>query len=264
MSEDSEKSSARFAIILTVVVVLVATYCLQFGLQTLLVIESRMWASSNPWLRDVPKPLAQAPTTNITASAPKGSAILAQVRINDYEFSAPWPSKSKQTTSQLATEVRFDSGQVILFYDPQTQVDTLHVLRSSEPIKYLQFQRIFADRPIESNYALYKAVYEASPAQVSAFMPANDATRINTLLLWKLSFGFDAYPGIYSFDFGQNRGFQFGDPKDGRPVAVRVFDDRDQQFRLTFSVAYGSTGQVTQDDINTILQSLRTVPILEQ
>jgi len=87
-------------------------------------------------------------------------------------------------------------------------------------------------------------------------------------VFWKLSFGPDLYsrttPEFYSFDWGKNRGFQFGDPAKGHPVAVRVFDDSDHQFRFIFTVADGTNGKITQEDINTATQSLRPVPIIER
>ena len=74
----------------------------------------------------------------------------------------------------------------------------------------------------------------SSPAQLSPLMDAREALRMNALLLWKLSFGFDlpADGQFYSFDRGKVRGFQFGDPAKQRPVALRVFDDRDRQYRF--------------------------------
>ena len=260
MPEDSDKSSARFAIILTIAVILVAIIGLQYGLQILLAIESRSWASENPWLNDVPKPLPPPSAPPAAARSAKTLPNKNQIQLYQYEFTVPWASLSKQEPTPMGTEVRFDSGQVVIFYDPETQVDALSALKKAEPTKYLEFQRTFASQPIESNYELYRAIYGVSPAQVSAFMPADNARRTNALLLWKLSFGFDARSGIFSFAFGPNRGFQFGDPANGRPITVRVFDEKDSQLRLIFLVAQGSSATITQDDVDSVIQSLREIP----
>ena len=61
MSEDSEKTGARSAIILLVVVFLVAGFSVKFGLQTLTWIEAKLWASENPWLATVPQPFRPPP-----------------------------------------------------------------------------------------------------------------------------------------------------------------------------------------------------------
>jgi hypothetical protein len=155
-----------------------------------------------------------------------------------------------------------------VFFDPDSQLDVIHSLKSSNPTEYQKFANVFANRPIESNYALYQSVYAASPAQFSPIMKVEEARRANVLLLWKLSFGPDlpsvAGPEFYSFDWGKNRGFQFGDPAKGQPVALRVFDDSNRQFRFIFTVAFGSGAKITQSDINMAVRSLQPVPIIDR
>jgi hypothetical protein len=254
MSDEGENSSAKSAIILAIIVVLVAAYCVEFGLQTLVWVETRHWASVNRWLLDVPQPLS--PPT----SEPKGT----QLKAFNYEFLVPWRGNAKLTPSLAYVEFRFESGPVIVFFDPEAQLDTMRALKSSNPTDYRNIQEVLSGTSIDSNYALYQAIYSASPVQLSPFMPSRDAMRISILLLWKLSFGFDLESRISSFDFGKNRGFQFGDPANGGPVALRVFDDRNHQYRFIFIVAAGSSAKITQDDINSAIQSVRPVPILER
>jgi hypothetical protein len=254
MNDQAEKRGASFAIILALVVILVAIFCVAYGLQTLAWVEARQWANVNPWLRNVPQPLppAQEPA--------KGE----QIKSYDYEFISPWGAAQKINPLLTYSEIRFPSGQVVIFFDPDSQLDTMRALKSSNPLEYQRFQNVFVDHPIETNYALYDAVYSASPAQLSPIMSSRDAMRMNVLLLWKLSFGFDFGSEIYSFDFGRNKGFQFGDPAKGGPVAARVFDDRARHHRFIFLVAAGKSAQITQDDINTVLSSLKPIPILER
>jgi hypothetical protein len=253
MNDEAEKDGARSAIILAILVVLVSVYCIAYGLQTLVWIEARHWADANPWLREVPQPLpAATPST-------KGSVVKAY----DYEFLSPWGA-GKITPHLAHVEFRFDGGQVAIFIDPETSLDTMRNMKSTNPLEYQKFTNVFVDHPIEFNYQLYDMVYGVSPAQMSPFMSSRDAMRMNVLVLWKLSFGFDTAPGIYSFDFGKNHGVQFGEAGKGRPVAERIFDDRDRQFRLIFVVAAGSNASVTQADINTAVASLKPVPIIDR
>lgn len=266
-SAGAEKASARSAIILAVVVLIVAAASVEFGLQTLVWVDAKNWASANPWLLEVPVALPQqtsqsmAPPLNARAEKQSKPALL---KAYDYQFTAPWPGHVKMTGAQIVTEFRFDSGQVIVFFDPQAQLDTVREMKGKNPVGYQQLLNVFGDQAANSNYALYKAVYGASPAIASPFMPRQDALRINGALLYKLSFGFDALSGIHSFEFGKNRGFQFGDPSNRRPVALRVFDDRDNQFRFIILPAAGSNAQITQDDIDLAIQSLESIPILER
>jgi hypothetical protein len=256
MAGDSEKDGARSAIILLVLVFVVAGCSVKFGLQTLTWIEAKLWTSENPWLATSPQPLP----------APAGAPKSPQVKAYDYQFNSPWAGNPKPVGSLIATQFRYDTGQVIVFFDPESQVDTMRTIKSSNPTEYQKFANVFADKPINTNYELYRAVYSAAPAQLSPLMDTRDALRLNALLLWKLSFGFDlpADGQFYSFDWGRIRGFQFGDPAKQRPIAVRVFDDRDRQFRFILTVAPGSSGAITQDDVDNVVQTVQPVPIAER
>ena len=254
MTEMSEKNSARDAIILAVVVIAVAAYCIAFGLQTLVSFEAHHWTRYNAWIMDVPEPVnAPAPAT--------GCALL---KAFNYEFKVPWTGKQKTNETLTYHEFRFDSGQVVIFYDPEAQLDTLHSLKASSPLEYQQLQNVFIGQPLDTNYQLYQAVYGASPAATSPFMSMRDAIRTNQLLLWKISFGYDAVPGLHAIEFGGNRGFQFGDPSTGRSVALRIFDGRDSQLRFIFLTQAGSNAKIEQADINGAVQSLQPVPVTER
>lgn len=254
MNDETEKSSASSAIVLAIIVIGVAIYCAAYGLQTLAWYEGHHWTKENAWLADVPQPLAPAPP-----AVAKGNLVKAF----NYEFTAPWIGKTTQTPSLTGVVIRFDSGQAIFFYDPETLLDSLRQMKSSSPLQYQKFVNLFADHPVESNYGLYEAVYGAAPSQLSPIMTSRDALRMNELLIWKLGFGIDARGGLTSFTWGPNRGFQFGDPAKG-PAALRVFNDRDQQFRFIFVVAPNASGKVTQNDIAGIIASFKPVPILER
>jgi hypothetical protein len=254
MTEKSETNSARNALILAGVVILIAGYCIAFGLQTLVAFEAHHWTRDDAWITDVPEPLnAQAP-----------AAASAQLKAFNYEFKVPWTGKQKTNQTLTYHEFRFDSGQVVILYDPEAQLDTVRSLKASSPLEYQQLQNVFGGQPLDTNYALYQAVYGASPAATSPFMPMRDAIRTNDLLLWKISFGYDAMPGLHSIGFGENRGFQFGDPSTGRSVALRIFDGRDSQLRFIFLTQAGSNAKIDQADINAAVQSLQPVPITER
>jgi uncharacterized membrane protein len=279
--EEDDKVGARNAIILAIVVILVGAYCLMFGLQTLVWFEAKQSATANSWVGIVPQPL---PSTSgnpsmamqsMVAVAPKGAHGKAsvnspaeQAKFFNYEFKVPWAGQPKPVPSLEGVQLQYGSGQVVFFFDPESQIDTAHALRTPTTPDAQRLANILAAHPIESNYALYRAVYGASPEQLSPTMKEQEALRDNLLLLWKLSFGPDlslgTTPEFYSFDWGNVRGFQFGDPSKEHPVAVRAFDDRDHQFRFIFTVATGSGGKITQEDINTAMQSLQPVPIIER
>jgi hypothetical protein len=268
MFGEEEKNGARSAVILAILVVVLAAYVGAFGLQTLVWLETHHWASESPWLLDVPQALPTASDTAHLAPLPSTAAPKKQVR-NEmlkayiYEFAPPWMSKSTIVPADNHVDFKFDSGQDIVFFDPEAQLDTLRALKTTDTIEYSRMRDVFSEPFFESNYDLYNSVYGASPAQTSPFMNGTEAMRKNVLLLWKLAFGFDR-PGIHAITFGNNRGFEFGDPTKGTPVALRIFNAEDKQFRFIFTTIAGSSGTFTQDDINTAVQTFQQVPLLER
>ena len=279
MIDDQEKSSARPAIILLIAVFVVAGFSVKYGLQTMTWIEGKLWNSDNPWLATVPQALPQS-----AAAAPPPMAMIAmsakpgkpgksaqppppsQLRAYNYEFKSPWPGNPTPKGSLTYTEFHFDSGQVIVFFDPDSQVDTMRTLKASNPAEYQRFATVFADKPLNTNFEMYQAVYQTTPAQLSPIASPSDAMRMNVLLLWKLSFGLDlpCDGAFYSFDWSNAKGFQFGNPDQKVPVAIRAFDDRDHQFRFIFTSANAAADRITQNDINAVLQSLQTVPFIDR
>jgi hypothetical protein len=273
LNDESEKSSAWSAIILVAIIIIVAIYSTSYGLQTMQWISAHQWASANPWLRDVPQPIVSSNAATVAAdTAPtptaksNGKKVEGQPNGTDvgeygYQMTVPWTSRMKETPSAGGAQFRFDTGQIIVFGDPDAQLDTVHILRDTPGDQYMPFAPLFANGSIAENYDLYKAVYDSSPSQVSPMTNYATAQRDRILLLMKLSFGFDLAKPIYSFDFGRNKGFQFGNPAKG-PVAIRAFGPHDKQFRFIFAVFSGSGGQITQEDINQAMQSLASaVPV---
>lgn len=248
-----EASSALPTIILMFAVIVLAAYCIVFGLQTLVWFEAHHWASANPWIKDVPTPLTSSQVAD-------GNT---QLQAFGFQFKVPWPGKPKTEGGAGYTEFHFDSGPVVLFYDPQGQADMQSKLNSENPTEYQRFASAFGGQTFDTNYSIYKTVYNASPASVSPWSSSADAVRMNQLLLWKIAFGMDAAPGLHSIQFGGNEGFEFGDPASGRPVALRVFDGRDRQFRIVFMNSPNAKTKFTQADIDSAVRSLEPTPIVE-
>jgi hypothetical protein len=255
--DEGEKTSPWPAIGLAVFAILVGIFLVKYGLGTLAWLEAKSVAKSDAWAAEVPQPLAQSPE-------PTGK--IDQLKFYNFQFNAPWPGKNKSEEHSAFTAVKFDSGQVVVFYDPDTQKDTIGTLKTADPANYQKFAAVFSGAPIDSNYSLYQQVYTAAPAALSPLMNGAEAQREHTLLMWKLAFGPDLYAdGVFhSFDWGTIKGFQFGDPSSGRPVAVRAFDDRNRQFRYIFTANGGSNAPITQDQIDSAVRSLKPVPFLDR
>ncbi|MFZ0411179.1 MAG: hypothetical protein WAL51_06670 [Candidatus Acidiferrales bacterium] len=270
--EDTDKASSRSAILLLIAVFVVAIYSVSYGIQTLAWLETKSWASASPWLRAVPD-LRAAPAPQ-PAPEPAPAPVIVkgkrpakqetkstgtQVEVSGYQFTVPWQGPAVSTPKTPGTEIRFKSGQVILFYEPESQVDTIGAIRASTVPQEQTFASQAAASGIDTNYALYNAVYSASPALFSPFQSVRDTLRLNSLLLLKLQFGFDELGALHSFDWSQIRGFQFGDPGKG-PVALRLFDIHDKQFRMNIVSAYGSGATILQADVDQAIQTFAPIP----
>ncbi|HEV2617438.1 MAG TPA: hypothetical protein VGU63_12610 [Candidatus Acidoferrales bacterium] len=241
-----KKESARVTVILALIALAIGVYVLLFGLQTLIYFEARHWAASSPFLRDVPKPLPS------TVASPVQEKNLSAY---GFEFGAPWKGIDKQNSANGHSEIDFKSGAVLLFFDPEGEKNILDGIRTGNPQIYRQYQTVFGADLFPTNYALYLAVYDASPAGISPFISRDKAVRISTLLQWKLAFGAYGTKTIYTFESGNNRGLQFGDPAIDRAVMVHLFDSHEQQMRLLFTSK--SAGVISQADINCVINSLQ-------
>lgn len=276
---DSEESAAQSAIILAGVVIVVAVLAIMFGLQTLISINTKRLAAIDPWLNDVPQPLQESSTPAATAPAaapvaapakggkaakPAKPAGPPQLRGYDYEFVQPWPGTVKTTPALSFVQFQFPDGQVIDFLDPGAEIDLMRQTKNGENAQYNQFMNVFGDQAPNTNYDFYRLVYSAAPSQISVSMNRQDAFRANILINWKLSFGFDSQPGVSSVQGGKNRGFEFGKPGGDKPVALRLFDATDKQARFIFTVVAGSTGVITQGNIDTVINSFQLIPVMER
>lgn len=250
---DLEEDRGTSAIILAGVLVVVAALALLYGLQTIIYMEARIWGHSNPELYETPKQLAALP-----GQVPAGTDF----SFYGFEFDVPWKSDYKTDYSPATYKcVTFNSGQAVVFFDPSSFVNSAAALQKAAPAKYLEVANIFGAQPFASSAALFDAVYGASPAQVSPWMDRRAAMRLDTLLLWKMSFEAPGRGGIFSFDSGSLHGLQFGDPDQSPVVTMRLFDGSDRQFRFLFTTTAGSAAKLTQDEISGIAQSLRPVSI---
>jgi hypothetical protein len=275
MAKEAKEKSASSAIILAVIVTIVALFIAFYGEQTVALLDAHRMMNQSPWLAETPQPLPTSNAIPAPAPAPAAKAGLklppkyaiaktTGLKAYNFEFVAPWTGKFKQTPAVFYVEFHFDAGPIVLFFDPDAQADIVRAIRDNTDRTFAAFQPLIGDGGISTNYQLYQAVYGSSPAQIAFGTPPNDSARLRTLLLTKLSFGFDLEKKVSSFDFGEQKGVQFGDPERNEPVAVRVFNGRDKQFRFIFTVRDGATAHISQDDINQVVQSLQPVPLLER
>ncbi len=170
------------------------------------------------WLLDVPQALAHSRRIPViwlrcrVPTPPKKQVRPEMLKSYIYEFRPALDVEIHHYSLRQSRgfPVRLRTGHHLL-RSPKRSSDTLRAHKTTDTIEYSRMRDVFSEPFFESNYDLYNSVYGASPAQTSPFMNGTEAMRKNVLLLWKLAFGFDR-PGIHAIAFGNNRGFEFGDP----------------------------------------------------
>lgn len=245
-----KKESARATIILALVTLAIGVYALVYGVQTTFYFQARHWANDAPFLRDIPQPI---PSTTASPVQQKGLSFY------DVSFASPWKGILSQTKRDLHSEVDFKTGPVIIFFNPAGEKDILSGIRDGDPKIYDRYEAVFGSDLFPTNYDLYLAVYNVSPASLSPFISRDQVERIGTLLQWKLAFGASGASAIYKVHANGLRGLQFGDPSKDAMIVLRLFDAHNAQYRLLFTSRAG-TGTFPQSDINCVLDSLTPAP----
>jgi hypothetical protein len=243
------KESAWPTVILAVVTLGVGLCAVAYGLQTLFYFQARRWASEAPFLWETPQPMP-----SVVASPVQEKNLV----LYGMTFDAPWKGIAGQKTGDARSEVSFDAGPVIVFFNPEGEKDILSSMQNGDLNSYHRYQDIFGANLLPSNYDLYLAVYGASPASLSPFMPRDQVLRTGTLLEWKLAFAVNEASAIYTVRAGAMRGLQFGDPSRDAMIVERLFDTHNGQYRLLFTSKAGR-GTFSQSDINCVIDSLQPV-----
>jgi hypothetical protein len=247
----AENESSMSALGLLVLLVLAAWFAIGYELQTLIAFEVRHWASESPTLNVTPQ--------GATGAAP-AAATGPRVEHYNYQFNLPWKDFAHDDATPDYAVVQAKTGQVVIFYNPDEEIDILAGMKAGNTALSRGYNQIFADHLFDSNYSLYAAVYSADPAQAHSWMPRADALRLDSLLIDKLSFGIEAPGPTYLFNWGGLRGIRFGDAAHGGPVAFHAFDNHDRQFRFVFTTRADTPTPVTlnENEIEQVVQSVRT------
>jgi hypothetical protein len=146
-----------------------------------------------------------------------------------------------------------------MFSNPEKAVNAKEFFLADDEKRKVAVQ-MWGEKTVESNFALTKAMLETSPAQISVFAPRQKVLGLGILLMLKPIPATGGETGIFAFDTSTIRGFQIGDP-DKRPkfISIRAFDMGDHQLEFTFGMQNGFEGQITQGEVNRVLQTVRPV-----
>jgi hypothetical protein len=171
-----------------------------------------------------------------------------------YEFEVPWHTSVKEKkVGQNVMELKFDSGQNLIFIVPANQTGLLTEIVQDQSLQVKDLQFVFGDLMNRSAYDQYGTLLNTTPQSIRAFGPRSEAIRGVTLLTIKaIAFGPGLESGAFSFDVPGKRGFQIGDPQKSKRVDLEVFDSAGHHIEILC----GSTNGFSQAEINRIVMSL--------
>jgi hypothetical protein len=233
---------------IAVLIALVLTYALIFGKPTRIVWVMKKEAARNPRLSVVPIPLSDT-----SISQQKGTPE----NFFGYQFEVPWQGGEQKQRESIAFVFSQSSQEAVTFYDPAGQQGFIRMMKETPGLRVGYLNPLYGRENVQSDYEFVRAALNASPSQLSLFLPWSKEVYAANLLRMKEAFILGSQTGLYSFELGQLRGFQQGDPVHDKNVEVEAYDAADRKIKLIFSSKSGPNGGMTQPDINRVLQTLR-------
>ena len=183
-----------------------------------------------------------------------------------YRFEVPWNATFKtrglpeNTDESGWIDLDFASGQNVLFVAPADQSGLLSEVAHDHSLHAKNSRTVFGDLTNRSPYDQYSAILNVTPATIRAFGPRQDAARGMVLLTIKaIAPAGNLATGAFSFELPGKRGFQIGDPRESKSVALEVLDMGGRYVEIICEATKDGT-KLTQPELNRILATLRADP----
>lgn len=236
---------------LAVAIALCVSYALIFGKPTDIVWTMKKEAAKNSHLSVVPIPLS-----NSSISQEKGTTE----NFFGYQFEVPWQGGEQKQRDSIAFVFSQSSQEAVSFFDPGGDRGFIRMMKETPGLRVGYLNPLYGRENVQSDYEFLRAALNTTPSQLSLFLPWSKEVYAANLLRMKEVALLGPQTGLYSFEFGQLRGFQQGDPVRDKNVEVEAYDAADRKFKLIFSSKSGPNGGMTQPHINRVLQTLRPAP----
>ena len=241
----------RILIVLGIIAVLGSAYWWFDGPRVKPVLESHYMGLKNPTLNLVPTKvnepwMARQPMTRL--------------RYSGYEFQIPWDFADEKVIDILENKViiHFSSGHDIAFSVISSRQLVNKVLSSADTDGI--FPQILGEDVLQSDYTLTKKILETTPGKASLLSPRKEAITVRDLLALKQSEMPAGDSGLFTYEFGGYRCFQFGNP-DSRPRSFSVIlYSKGNTVSLEFTQAPDSSpSPLSQADVDSIVRSVHKV-----
>jgi len=161
---------------------------------------ARWEATRTPGVKVAPQPLA-----DYSVSDAQGTVL----SYFGYQFDVPWNASFKEKVGRGLVQLKFQSGQDLIFIVPENQGGLLTEIVQDQSLNMKNLEVVFGDLMNRSAYDQYAALLNTTPSSIRAFGPRAEATRGATLLTIKaIAIGPGLATGVFSFEFSDKRGFQ--------------------------------------------------------
>jgi hypothetical protein len=241
----------RFSSLGILVVFLAAAgmYVLHFGFATIAMIEAQYAGKQVPIVRKVPVALTDSSVTH---------SLGTKRVVCGYGFEVPWSDLNASKTKSNPTKqvIYFESGLVmaITCSPPRTLVNSF---LSTGKIATDDFQQIFGNDALQSDFALMRLMLETTPTKITLRTGRKDASATLAMLVAKGIATPPADSGMFFVLTNQFDGFQYENPAlHPKRVLVDLFSS-EGSLEFAFLLNYqGASPAISQGDINRIMQSV--------
>lgn len=232
-------------------VVLGGSYLWFFGADTFFALNARRMGRQVPIVNSVPAELK-----DLTVSRVPGEKLSFQ----GAEFEVPWDDVEKTRIVGKWVAISFRSGRSILLCVGPPDGDIVSMSKSKTPDPKL-FEAMYGPEVLQSDYALHKAIFAATPGQITLFTPSSRAAGLSAVLLIKAIMPPTTDWAIYNIRSNDFKGFQLGDPvRHPKKMSLELYAaDIEFEINIDQPVA-GPTPGITQAEINRIIQTVRKAP----
>lgn len=219
-----------------------------FGIQTLFAVETRYEGRKVPILNSVPVALEDLSISN--AHGEKLSFYGAELEV-------PWKDVDEEKTRTVGNmlAIYFRSGDSILLCVSPAD-GFIKGLSREKNIDPQLFAQIYGPQVLRSDYALQKAIFETTPAQITPFTTRSRAAGLMSITIVKAIMPPTSDWGIYNIASNEFKGFQLGNPaRHPRRMCLELYRD-DAHFEIVIdqNIA-GSNQAITQAELNRIIQT---------
>ncbi|HWX54337.1 MAG TPA: hypothetical protein VN176_07065 [Verrucomicrobiae bacterium] len=241
----------RIAIGLGIGLLLCGVYTWFFGFNTMMILEMRSIAMESPIVRQIPRPLP-----DLSVSSAPGTKL----SYFGYEFEVPWDDIDAKSINVKRTRLVVYSrgGNGLVFSSAQPKEFINIILDKDGGLDKSNFQQIYGNAPLQSDYAMHCLILNATPDNVTLFSSRKDVVGTSMLVVIKSIMSQSELFSIQNKDF---KGFQWGDPKH-LPLHVNadLFSDEGGMEFIFLRRKDATSPALTQPEINRVLQTVRKTP----